>query len=310
MSRGSDRLTEVGYAAGWRLVRTLPRSVVWPVFAAGADRAAGRQGRGARQLTENLRRVTGGSLSEEQLRALVRDGLRSYARYWLDAFRLPTRSAEQIRGDFRLDQQELLETALAGGRGVVLALPHAGNWDLAGAWVAAMGWPIATVAERLRPESLYRRFLDYRTGLGMDILPSTGGDRPVLDVLTERLAAGYIVPLVADRDLSARGVEVTFFGAPARMPPGPALLAIRSGAPLLTASLWYEGDRACAGVGGPVPVPGPETGSLTARVTAVTQRIAEHFEVGITAHPADWHMLQRVWPRPVVGAVPGPQAGA
>lgn len=175
-------------------------------------------------------------MPEAELDELVRRGLRSYARYWMEAFRLPALSREQILATFRLDQEELLSSAVAAGRGVVIALPHAGNWDAAGAWVAANGWPITTVAERLKPEGVYERFLAFRQRLGMEILPTQGGERPAFDVLVDRLRAGAVVPLLADRDLSARGVEVDFFGARTRMPAGPALLALRTGAPLYVAS--------------------------------------------------------------------------
>src|SRR5690606_6127599 len=123
----------------------------------------------------------------------------------------------------------------SAGRGVIVALPHSGNWDAAGAWVAAHGWPLTTVAERLKPEGLYQRFVAFRNRLGIEIIPTTGSERPPIDLLTERLRAGYVVPLLADRDLSARGVEVTFFGGRTRMPVGPALLALRTGAPLYVA---------------------------------------------------------------------------
>jgi lauroyl/myristoyl acyltransferase len=177
----------------------------------------------------------------------------------------------------------------------VVALPHAGNWDAAGAWVAAAGWPITTVAERLKPEGVYERFLAFRRGLGMEILPTHGGERPAFDVLVERLRAGAVVPLLADRDLSARGVEVDFFGARTRMPAGPALLALRTGAPLYVASLWYEPDVACASLEGPLPVPDPGSGPLDQRVRLLTQRIADGLAAGIARHPEDWHMLQRMW---------------
>jgi KDO2-lipid IV(A) lauroyltransferase len=178
---------------------------------------------------------------------------------------------------------------------MVIALPHAGNWDAAGAWVAANGWKMITVAERLRPESMYERFLAFRRGLGMEIIPLSGGDRPVLDVLADKLREGYVVPLLADRDLSARGVEVGFFGGRTRMPPGPALLALRTGAPLYTASMWFEPDAACGRLEGPIEVPGADGGPLDRRVREVTQRIADNLAAGIARNPRDWHMLQRVW---------------
>jgi KDO2-lipid IV(A) lauroyltransferase len=263
------------------------------LFAAAAELAAQRQGAGTRRLAANLRRVVGPELPEEEFQALVRRALRSYARYWLEAFRLPALGRDEILHTFRVDGEKKLAAHMAAGQGVVVALPHAGNWDLAGAWVAAKGWPITTVAERLKPEGMYERFLAYRRGLGMEIIPLTGGDRPPIDVLVDRVRAGGIVPLLADRDLSSRGVEVDFFGGTARMPPGPALIALRTGAPLYTAAMWFEADRACARLTGPLTV-APE-GGLDARVRALTQRVADALAEGIARHPEDWHMLQRVW---------------
>lgn len=298
MSRRSDRLVEFGYAAGWRVVRTLPHPVAAAVFNAAADHVARRPGRRVRQLAENLRQVVGPTMPEPQFQDLVRAAVRSYSRYWLEAFRLPDRTRAQLRTDFRLEGEDTLKAAIAAGRGVVLALPHAGNWDAAGAWVAANDWPIVTVAERLKPEGLYERFYEYRRKLGMEIIPLTGGDRSASEILLERLAAGYVVPLVADRDFSDRGVEVDFFGARTRMPPGPALLALRADAPLMAVSLWYEPGVLCGRIDGPFELPGKEAGPFGTRVRMLTQQLADSFAAGIAAHPADWHMMQRVWPRP------------
>ncbi|SCF27038.1 KDO2-lipid IV(A) lauroyltransferase [Micromonospora viridifaciens] len=288
-------LTELGYVAGWRLVRALPQPVVAAAFRAGADRAHRRGGRGTARLRANLRRVVGPELPEAELDELVRAGLRSYARYWMEAFRLPSLSRQEILAGFRLDGAEKLAADVASGRGAVVALPHGGNWDAAGAWVAANGWPITTVAERLKSEGVYERFLAFRQGLGMEILPTHGGARPAFDVLLDRLRAGAVVPLLADRDLSARGVEVDFFGGRTRMPAGPALLAIRTGAPLYVTSMWYEPDVACAALEGPLELPDPDSGPLDARVRVLTQRIADGLAAGIARHPEDWHMLQRMW---------------
>ncbi|MFC0528465.1 phosphatidylinositol mannoside acyltransferase [Phytohabitans kaempferiae] len=284
---------ELGYAAGWRVVRALPRPVAAAAFRAGADRAARRRGKGVTRLADNLRRVVGPELPEGEFDDLVRRAVRSYARYWMEAFQLPSRSKEQILRDFALDGEEWLAADVAAGRGAVVALPHAGNWDAAGAWVAAKGWPIATVAERLKPEGVYQRFLAYRRGLGMDIIPTDGGERPPFDVLVDRLDQGYVVPLLADRDLSARGVEVDFFGGRARMPAGPALLAVRTGAPLYTVTMWYEADRARGALAGPLEA--PTEGPLDQRVKALTQQVANGLAAGIARHPEDWHMLQRLW---------------
>jgi lauroyl/myristoyl acyltransferase len=286
-------LVDFGYGAAWRVVKTLPAEVTWPVFSAGAGLAARRRGAGTKRLADNLRRVVGPDLPDAELDALVRKGLRSYARYWQEAFRLPSLSRAQLSDGFRLDGHEMLADNVAKGVGSIVALPHAGNWDAAGAWVAAQGWPITTVAERLKPEALYERFLAYRRGLGMEIIPLTGGQKPPLDVCEQRLREGAIVPLLADRDLSSRGVEVTFFGARTRMPPGPALLALRTGSPLYVAHMWYEPDRPVAALDGPIEP--PTDGPLDQRVRELTQRVADRLASGIARHPADWHMLQRMW---------------
>jgi len=282
-------LAEIGYAAGWRVVRALPRPVAAALFAAGADLAVRRNTRGVARLRENLRRVS------DDADALVPQAMRSYMRYFMEAFRLPSMSRARILREFRLYGDDMLRDDVVSGRGAIVALPHGGNWDIAGAWVAAQGWPIVAVAERLRPEGLYRRFVEFREGLGMEIIPLTGTEKPPLDLLVERLAKGYVVALLADRDLPARGVEVEFFGAKTTMPPGPALLAIRSGAPLYAADMWYEPEGARSRLNGPLPVPPLDAGPLTERIRLMTQDMADIFADGIRRHPEDWHMLQRMW---------------
>jgi lauroyl/myristoyl acyltransferase len=284
-----DKLAEVGFAAGWRVVRALPRPVAAAVFRAGADRAVRRQGPGVRRLEGNLGRVLGGPVPPE----LLKEAVRSYARYWMESFRLPSQSRQQLRDGFALKHWEMLTEARERGTGAVVALPHSGNWDAAGAWVTAMGMPLTTVAERLKPEAVYQRFLAYRESLGMRIIPTEGGSAPPTDMLVDALRDNHIVPLLADRDLSRRGVDVRFFGGKARMPAGPALLALRTGAPLFVASLWYEPERPVGRLVGPLDP--PTEGTLTERVRALTQTVADELAKGIAQHPADWHMLQKLW---------------
>jgi lauroyl/myristoyl acyltransferase len=289
-SKGGGRLTELAYAAGWRVVRVVPAWVARVAFDLGAGWATRRGGRGPQQLARNLRRVVGPEPSDEELARLVRAAMRSYARYWREAFRLPRMTHQRLRETFHLTNPEALDE-LRGG--AVVALPHQANWEHAGFWATAEGLRLISVAQRLEPEGLYRRFLAYREALGIEIVPHAGGDRPPLDVLREKVAAGYVAALVADRDMSVRGVPVSFFGHPARMPAGPALLAVQTGKPLFAASLWYERDGTYATLTGPLAV--PAEGSLTDRVAALTQRMADAFAAGIAAHPADWHMLARLW---------------
>lgn len=288
-----DRALDLGYAAGWGLVKSVPPGLSRRGFDAVAELAAVRNGGGTRQLRKNLRRVVGPDYSERQLDALVAAALRSYARYWLEAFRLPKMDKREVVARTEMTGAEHLEAALARGNGTVVALPHMGNWDLAGVWLVAHAGSFATVVERLKPESLFDRFVSYRESLGFEILPLTGGARPALEVLRERLRQNRVVCLVADRDLSRHGVEVDFFGEPARMPGGPALLAATTGAALLPAAVWFTPDGWAQGVNPPVESPG---GRLRDQVRAMTQVVARCFEKDIAAHPVDWHMLQPLWP--------------
>ncbi|MCO6011401.1 phosphatidylinositol mannoside acyltransferase [Actinoallomurus purpureus] len=288
-----DEAADAAYALGWAAVRRMPEPVAHEIFMLIAERTWRKHGRGVRQLEKNLRRVVGPEISEQALRDLSRQGMRSYMRYWLEAFRLPAMSRERILSGMRITGIEDLRKDLDEGRGVVAALPHMGNWDHAGAWIALSGVPFTTVMERLRPESLYDRFVAYRASLGMEVLPATGGDGDVFRTLAARLREARLVCLVADRDLTANGVEVEFFGRTAKMPAGPAALAIETGAALRPVTLWYEGREWGVHVHEEIRV--PDEGERRDKVRAMTQSLAHVFADGIAAHPEDWHMLQRVW---------------
>jgi phosphatidylinositol dimannoside acyltransferase len=295
--RLGDRLTYYAYAAGWGLVRRLPERAAYQLFDRLADAAWRRQGPSVRRLEANLARVLGPAAGPAKVRALSRAGMRSYLRYWCDVFRLPDWDHERTVGSVRVVGEEHLRGALAAGRGFLAALPHSGNWDHVGAWACRTGAPVTTVAERLRPERLYERFLAFRQGLGMEIIPLTGGQRDLLGALADAAGANRAVCLLADRDLRASGVDVTFFGEPARLPAGPALLALRSGAPLHPVVVTYAERDGGHGILVTIhpAVPVPRHGTTRERAVAMTQALADVFATAIAAAPQDWHMLQRLW---------------
>jgi phosphatidylinositol dimannoside acyltransferase len=299
----SRHVTDWGFAAGWLMVRAMPDSFARNAFDAGA-RYAARRG-GPEQLRKNLARVIGVAPAEVR-DALIRASLMSYARYWREVFRLPTMD-HQALGRLLADGvegEEHVRAALDAGRGAVLALPHSGNWDMAGVWLVHAHGTFTTVAERLKPESLYRRFIAYREGLGFEVLPLTGaagpatsstaatsgqaGHRPPYEVLAERLRANRVVCLMAERDLTRSGVQVEFFSEPTRMPAGPARLAIETGAALLPVHCWYEPDGWGCTIHSPLDTRSGVAG-------AITQALADRFAAGIAGHPADWHMMQPQW---------------
>ena len=289
-----DRLVYLAYAAGWGIVRRLPETLANGLFQLIADVVWRGRPASVVQLEANLRRVRP-SATYDELRALSRAGMRSYLRYWCETFRLPDWNRDRVVGTVRVENESNLRNPLRAGRGVVAALPHMGNWDHAGAWASLTDAPVVTVAERLRPERLFARFLAYRERLGMEILPLTGGQSHLLSALTEALRQVRFVPQLADRDLRATGVEVELLGEPTRMPPGPAMLALRTGAALLPVSIWYQPGGRGIVIRFHDEVVAPTTGRTREKVAAMTQEVADVFSAAIRAHPADWHMLQPLW---------------
>ena len=292
------------YAVAWRWGRHLPGPAVRGITTLAADLTWLRHGTGVRRLEANLRRVRP-DLSATALRRLSRAGMRSYLRYFGEAFALPGMGPDVIAARVRMTGREHLQPYLDQDRQVVLALGHTGNWDLGGAWAVGHLAPVTTVAERLKPEELFQEFLAFRESLGLRILPLTGGADVFRELVRTTRSGPGVLPLVADRDLTARGVEVQLFGEAARVAAGPAALAVMTGAPLCAVGIWYErlhGERrrrARSPWGvvldfSPV-IPVPADVPHRDRVQAVTQAWVDGIAAAIAAHPQDWHMLQRVF---------------
>lgn len=289
MSKFQAMLTDRAYAAGWRLVRALPETTARKLFNAGADRFAARGG--PKQLRRNLARVLGVT-PEHVPDELVQASIRSYARYWREAFRLPGMDHVALGRELSVQDIHHLEEALAAGRGAVCVLPHSGNWDMAGVWLVQNHGTFATVAERLQPESLFERFVAYRESLGFEVFPLTGGEQPPFAALAERLRENKVVCLLGERDLTGRGVPVDFFGERTWMPAGAAKLAIETGAALIPVHTWFTASadgREGWGMKTEAPL------DVSAGVESATQALADRFAANIGAHPADWHMLQPLW---------------
>jgi phosphatidylinositol dimannoside acyltransferase len=299
-----DRLASAAFTAGWNLVCRLPESVARALFNFGADVAWRRQGAGVQVLEGNLVRILAATSAASlppsefgaELRALSREVMRSYARYYLETFRLQIIPDARIQAGMHVNQEKVDLTLehMKDGRGVIYALPHMGDFEQAGRWVNLAGaGTIVAPAERLKPESVFQKFLEFREALGMEIVPTSGGPHP-FGVMAQRLRAGKLVTIVADRDLSDTGVEVDFFGEKALFPAGPAVLAVQTGAALMPVACWFVGDNEWAAhVYDEIPV--PAEGTRKEKTAAMTQALATVFEQAISEHPEDWHMLQKVF---------------
>lgn len=269
-------------------MRWLPEKTAYSLAYAVADFLNRRRGKSVLRLRSNLQRSQP-EITALDLDLLTVNAMRSYMRYWCDTFRFPDWSQQRISETVTVENEHLLMDAIAAKTGVIVSLPHAGNWDHAGAYFCGKGVNLVTVAERLKPEKLFLKFLEYRQNMGMEVLPLDGR---VMGTLAQRLRQGALVALVADRDLSRSGIDVTFFGSPSRMPAGPALLALKTDAPLITAYVSYT-ETGIHIVFKQVLL--PSEGTQEQKVSEIVQMTATHFEEGIADKPEDWHMLQRIW---------------
>lgn len=283
-----NRLVDLALASGWAITRHTPEPVAERLIETAAERVWSRRGVGVRQLESNLRHAAP-ELNDHALQRLSQRAMQSYFRYWHEAFRLPSWSDCRIVDTVVTVNEAPLRDGFNERQGAIIALPHMANWDLAGAWASRTGMPVTTVAERLQPTRLYERFVEYRKGLGMEVVALSGADNP-LSKLRNSVRAGRLICLLADRDLTGSGVDVELLGRPARLAGGPATLARLTGAPLVALSLSYRGPLLRLHFSDLIaPVQG------RAGVVAMTQQIADWFSEGIRQSPVDWHMMQPVF---------------
>lgn len=289
------RLIDLGFAAGWKVAGRVPRRPLLRVVDAVTGTIAARRTGSYAQLRANLRQVIGPAVSEAYLDDLVVRGVQSYTRYWTEALSLPKWDLDEVLRRTDVVGIEALRECKAQGRGAVIALTHSGNWDAASVVLTrGIPLPMTSVAERLDPESLYWRFKAYRESIGMQILPLTGGDPPTQVVLNQRLRAGECISLLVDRDITGKGIQVELCGRTTTMPPGPALSAIQTGAALVPFEIGFAKDGWTAKFHPEIEI--PTEGRLRERVTTATRELAGVLSGVIQRNPADWHMVQPLWP--------------
>lgn len=285
-----DYISYLALRAGVELVGLLPAAVVrrlgrgfgglWALFATGRRAMA--------------RRHAGRVLAEAaDLEAVSREMMRSYGRYFAEALWSRARRVESMLAETEVEGLEKIIAARDAGTGMVYALPHMGNWEAAAPVAIREEIPVVAVAEVLSN----RRITDWFTGLreefGIEVVLATGRIE-VMRKLEQAIADNKAVALLSDRDLKKRGVEVKFFGEMTTFPPGPATLAVRTGAPLFPVGCYFTDDGYHIVVHDPLPV--PDEGTRSERVAVLTQNLAQELESIISAAPDQWHLVQPNWP--------------
>jgi KDO2-lipid IV(A) lauroyltransferase len=280
------------YRAAAAIARVAPQPVA-DVAADAIGTVAARVAGDKRRIVErNLKRALGPELSGRELRRTIDEVYRSYARYYVESFRLPTLPPETIEREFTVDGYEHIDAAFEKGVGPILALPHLGGWEWAAFWLALVPKVrVTAVAEALEPPELFTWFTELRESLRMNIVPlGPGAGSAVMRSIKQQ----DVVCLLCDRFLEGSSVEVEFFGERTLLPAGPATLALRTGAPLLPTAVYFRGSSHHGQV--MAPIPAERTGSLRADVQRVTQLLANDLERLIRLAPEQWHLLQPNWP--------------
>jgi len=277
------------YLFAWKVIGVLPEKSAYKLANLVSDQIFIKNGKGVKRLRSNYKRVMS-NISERELEELTKNGMRSYLRYWFDTFRLNKWSKSRIIETTFVVRENLLRDPIETKKGCIIALPHAGNWDHAAAYFCSTGIPITAVVEKLKPEAIFKKFLAYRQSIGIEAISHR---EKTIPILLERLNQGKLVALVADRDMSRNGIEVNFLGGIAKMPAGPAILAVKTGSPLVTAYIRYI-DKGIE-ITFDETIKLPVTGSEEEQIRIVTQSMADNFAKRIKDSPVDWHMLQRIW---------------
>lgn len=287
-------------AAQWGVTH-LPEPVVRGVFAAVADAAWLARGGGVRRLEANLARLRP-DLDRRAVRRVARANLRAYLRYYRETFQLESATVEQLGARVRAIGTEPLRAEFTAGRSVITALAHSGNWDLAGAWAEKHLTHVVTVAEHLEPEEIFQGFLDFRTGLGMTIVPLVKGTSVFRQLVRHARAGACIVPLLADRDLSSTGVDVPIGDRLGRVARGPAALSLATGRPLHAAAIRHErltgARRRAAGTPWGIVIEFSErldSGTKKESVEELSATWVAWVVDRLRRHPDQWHMLQKVF---------------
>lgn len=291
--RMADSFTASGYRAGSWIAQLTPG----PIAQAGASlvgAALGPSMRSRRSMIERHLKRVNPTLTGLALRVAVQGAFDSYARYWVESFRLPALSKRTVDRGFTVEGfDEHVIGGLERGNGVIIALPHLGGWEWAGRWLTYQGHRVTVIVEPLENEQVFEWFTELRSKLGMIVVPLGPEAGPAV---IKAVKANEIVCLLCDRDLHHSGVEVDFFGERTTLPAGPATVALRTGAALVPTATYftprYNGHHAVVRP----PIPTERRGTLREDVSRITQSLARELEVLIGRAPEQWHLFQPNWP--------------
>ncbi len=247
-------------------------------------------------VSRHMRRIQP-ELKERQIRRAVQKSYESYARYYIETFRLPLLNSKQIQSGVSIDGFEHIESGLKLGKGVILALPHLGGWEWSGRWLIQRGHRLNAVVEKLQSPRLFEMFLQHRKKYGVQVIPL---DESAGVAVQQALARNEVVALLSDRDIQGTGIEVEFFGERTTIPTGPAFFALRTGAALVPLATYFtkrlDGHKTIVRPAIQVE----RIATLREDMQRISQDLANELELLIHRDPAQWHLFQPNWPSDLI----------
>ena len=288
----SDSLVVFGYRCVAMLTRISPKFVIAVLTAVLVPVVTITMRKKRTIVSRHMRRIQP-QLSERHIRRAVQKSYESYARYYIETFRLPLLNAKQIQSGVSIEGFEHIESGLQLGKGVILALPHLGGWEWSGRWLIQRGHRLNAVVEKLESPQLFEMFLQLRKKYGVQVIPL---DDSAGVAVQQALARNEIVALLSDRDIQGTGIEVEFFGERTTIPTGPAFFALRTGAALVPLATYFskrlDGHET-------IVRPALEVrrlATLREDLQRISQDLAYELELLIRRDPAQWHLFQPNWP--------------
>jgi KDO2-lipid IV(A) lauroyltransferase len=285
-----ELLAYLGLRAGVGVIGALPGPVIRSL-GRGFGTVWGAVDRTRRSMARrHMSRVLGDGADVETASAEM---MRAYGRYYAEAIWARAKRVEGMLAETEVVGLQRLLDARDAGTGMIVALPHMGNWEAAAPVAVSEGVPIVAVAEVLPNRRITDWFTEMRAEFGIEIVLATGRVE-VMRQLEQAIADNKAVALLSDRDLKGKGVAVEFFGETTTLPPGPATLAVRTGAPLFPVGCYFRDGGYRVVVHEALSV--PEEGNRTEKVAAMTQTLAKELEEIISEAPQQWHLVVPNWP--------------
>lgn len=277
------------YRAGLFIALSLPLKLAYKAAVIISDLHYTFATQDRRFVTQNLKAIFP-EKKDREIAAIRINMFRNFAKYLVDFFRFSKLDKGFIDKNTKIENIDYLDKALAAGKGAIILSAHIGNWELGGVVVSLLGYPLWVVALSHKDKKVNDFFISQRESKGVKVIPVGRAIRMSLGVLKEK----QLVALAGDRNFGERGVTVDFFGKSASLPAGPALLSLKTGAPIVPAFMVRNKDNTFT-LRMEEPLQFSNSGNKDKDLTELIVKYKNIFEQYIRKYPDQWYMFRKFW---------------